>query len=125
MAHRMNEIDARLFKCALEENLRDNNDEKDSKQDKLKKALIRRKSTNLSPIEIEKELKKNTVLPYGNGGDQTSNAADEKSRNMSKSNIGTKDLTHIENVDIYSMHLGDLKSINTLGLNTIQDNSKL
>ena len=29
MAHRMNEIDSRLFKCAIEENLKDKNDEKD------------------------------------------------------------------------------------------------
>jgi hypothetical protein len=88
--------------------------------------LIRRKSNNLSPIEIEKELKKNTVLPYGNtGNSNTPNGQDEKSVNLSKSNIGTKDLTHIENVNIYGMNLGDSRSIISLGMNTNQDNSKL
>ena len=60
----------------------------------------------MSPIEIEKELKKNTVLPYGNGSN-TPIGPDDKSRNFFESNIATKDLTHLENVDIYGMNLGD------------------
>lgn len=86
--------------------------------------MNKRKSNNLSPIEIEKELKKNTVVPYGTGSN-TPIGPDGKSRNIFESNIATKDLTHLENADIYDMNLGDLKSVNTHGINTNTDNSKL
>ena len=86
--------------------------------------MNKRKSNNLSPIEIEKELKKNTVLPYDNESN-TPIGPDGKSRNIFQSNIATKDLTHLENFDIYGMNLDDKKSINTHGINTNTYNSKL
>ena len=43
--------------------------------------MNKRKSNNLSPIEIEKELKKNTVLPYDNENN-TPIGPDGKSRNI-------------------------------------------